>query len=85
MGILLERVEQAMSNQDADEQEEGVAELNQLNRQDEKRIEILFEEAKTDRSKAYELKSELDRLNVFADYEERFLDLFRESESEGKS
>ena len=85
LGILLERVEQAMSNQDADEKEEGVAELKQLNRQDEKRIEILFEEAKTDRSKAYELKSELDRLNVFADYEERFLDLFRESESEGKS
>ena len=32
--------------------------------------------AAADRSKAYELKRELDRLEVFADYEDRFLDLF---------
>lgn len=85
LGILLERVEQAMSTKEMEEEEEGVAELKKLNRQDEKRIEVLFEEAKTDRSKAYELKSELDRLNVFSDYEERFLDLFRESGTEGES
>lgn len=41
-------------------------------------LESLFELAQQDRSKAYELKRELDRLGVFADYEDRFLDLFRE-------
>ncbi len=31
--------------------------------------------------KAYELKSELDRLNVFQEYENRFLDLFKKPEA----
>ncbi|MBM3964719.1 MAG: hypothetical protein FJ308_06575 [Planctomycetes bacterium] len=44
---------------------------------DEHRIESLFDTASSDRSKAYELKRELDRLNVFTEYEDRFLDLFR--------
>ena len=44
------------------------------------RIERLFEQARQDRSKAYELKQELDRLNVFKDYEDRFLDLFKKRE-----
>lgn len=42
------------------------------------RIEALFEKARHDRSRAYELKKELDRLKVFPEYEDRFLDLFRE-------
>ena len=47
-----------------------------------KPIEQLFGECQTDRSHAYQLKNELDRLGVFAKYENRFLDLFRtESES----
>ena len=37
----------------------------------------LFEEATKDRSKAFELKQELDRLGVFKEYEDRFLDLFK--------
>lgn len=41
-------------------------------------IEDLFEQAKQDRSQAYKLKQELDRLKVFAEYEDRFLDLFKE-------
>lgn len=44
---------------------------------EEHRIESLFDAASSDRSKAYELKQELDRLRAFADYEDRFLDLFR--------
>jgi uncharacterized protein len=47
---------------------------------DERRIERLFEKAAVDRSKAYELKGELDRLGVFDLYEDRFLDLFKKSE-----
>lgn len=44
---------------------------------DRQRIEHLFAEAKQDRSKAYLLKQELDRLHAFAEYEDRFLDLFK--------
>ncbi|MEL7499989.1 MAG: PAC2 family protein [Planctomycetota bacterium] len=41
-------------------------------------IESLFAQAELDRTKAFELKQELDRLNVFRDYEDRFLDLFKD-------
>ncbi len=41
------------------------------------RLELLFREAAADPSKAFELKRELDRLSVFKEYEDRFLDLFR--------
>lgn len=41
------------------------------------RIEDLFARAADDRSKAFELKRELDRLGVFKQYEDRFLDLFK--------
>jgi proteasome assembly chaperone (PAC2) family protein len=44
------------------------------------RIEALFEQARQDRSKAYELKRELDRLGVFRRYEDRFLDIFKKAE-----
>ena len=49
-----------------------------LSPEDQQRIEVLFEAARKDRSRAYELKRELDRLDVFADYEDRFLDLFKQ-------
>jgi len=41
------------------------------------RIEKLFELAKTDISQANELKSELDKWNVYKEYEDKFLDLFK--------
>lgn len=41
-----------------------------------RRIEALFSLAKRDRSKAFELKKELDRSGRFRQYEDRFLDLF---------
>jgi proteasome assembly chaperone (PAC2) family protein len=41
------------------------------------RIAQLFEQARSDRSQAYALKQELDRLGLFAEYEDRFLDLFK--------
>jgi proteasome assembly chaperone (PAC2) family protein len=44
---------------------------------DRDRIERLFDQAKQDRSYAYELKRELDRLEVYREYEDRFLDLFK--------
>lgn len=50
-----------------------------LSDEDERRIEGLFEQASRQRSKAFELKRELDRLGVFKDYEDRFLDLFKKA------
>lgn len=47
---------------------------------DRKRIERYFQEASRNRSKAFELKQELDRLGVFKEYEDRFLDLFKKAE-----
>lgn len=47
------------------------------------RIEELFGQAATDRSKAFELKQELDRLELFKEYEDRFLDLFRKPGGKG--
>lgn len=43
------------------------------------RIERLFAEAAEDRSRSGRLKAELDRLGVFEQYEDRFLDLFRKT------
>lgn len=47
--------------------------------EDRNRILELFARAKEDRTISFELKRELDRLGVFKEYEDRFLDLFRES------
>ena len=41
------------------------------------RIEELFRLARVDRSRALELKAELDRHGLFREYEDRFLDLFK--------
>ncbi len=43
------------------------------------KIEGLFKQSKTDISKANELKTELDKWNVYKEYEDRFLDLFKKS------
>lgn len=45
---------------------------------DHKCIEELFAAARADRSRAYELKQELDRLGLFHEFEDRFLDLFKD-------
>jgi uncharacterized protein len=44
------------------------------------RIRQLFDEAKRDRDKAFQLKEELDRLGVFPQFEDQFLNLFRRAE-----
>lgn len=44
-----------------------------------RRIDSMFEAAHDDRSLAFQLKQELDRLGVFPQYEDRFLDLFRKA------
>lgn len=43
------------------------------------KIDKLFEDTKNDISKANELKSELDKWNVYKEYEDKFLDLFKKT------
>jgi proteasome assembly chaperone (PAC2) family protein len=79
LGQLLAQVEQTYGQQEAEEEEESVPEAAEEERVDasyRRRIEELFKQAVKDRSKAFELKQELDRLGVFKEYEDRFLDLF---------
>ncbi|MCX5694665.1 MAG: PAC2 family protein [Candidatus Omnitrophica bacterium] len=47
------------------------------------KIEKLFEESRRDISKAKELKVELDKWNVYKEYEDKFLDLFRKNKDKG--
>ncbi len=44
------------------------------------KIEKLFAEAKTDKAKAIILKNELDRWDLYKAYEDKFLDLFKDSQ-----
>jgi proteasome assembly chaperone (PAC2) family protein len=83
LGELLAGVEHAFEEQAPAEEafSAEAPEEEKLSAGDTQRIEELFAQARLDRSKAYELKSELDRLDVFRDYEDRFLDLFKSPES----
>lgn len=47
------------------------------------KIEKLFEESRLDISRANELKAELDKWNVYKEYEDKFLDLFRKNKEKG--
>jgi proteasome assembly chaperone (PAC2) family protein len=88
LGAFLAQIENAMQQREPglvpDEAEEGVEteppEKPRLDAADEQKLEELFDQAQRDRSTAYELKRELDRLDVFKDYEDRFLDLFRKAD-----
>lgn len=80
---VLERVQQSVEQEEEEPiypqpEEEAEEETEGLSPRQKQRIEELFEQARRDRSLAYQLKQELDRLKVFADYEDRFLDLFKE-------
>jgi proteasome assembly chaperone (PAC2) family protein len=83
LGELLARVEQTYGQQQPAEEEaygQPAAEEERVSSADSQRIEGLFQQAAKDRSKAFELKQELDRLGVFKEYEDRFLDLFRKTD-----
>jgi hypothetical protein len=80
LGELLAQVEKTYGQQYPVEEEGYNPEPIQperLSSADKQRIEGLFEQATKDRSKAFELKQDLDRLGVFKEYEDRFLDLFK--------
>jgi uncharacterized protein len=81
LGQLLAQVEKQYGTQGSDEesyQTESVEEPP-ADPKERRRIDELFAIAKKDRSKAFELKRELDRLGLFKEYEDRFLDLFKKN------
>jgi len=83
LGELLSQVEKAYGQETAEEDENAAPEPPEeprLSSADSERIEELFQRAAKDRSKAFELKQELDRLGVFKEFEDRFLDLFKKPE-----
>jgi proteasome assembly chaperone (PAC2) family protein len=86
LGELLEKVEEALEQQQHEASaEEDATQLEAPEEdgpspKDQQRIDHLFAQARQDRSKAYELKRELDRLDLYKDYEDRFLDLFKKPE-----
>lgn len=55
-------------------------EVPELSDADRRRIEEMFAAAEENRARAADLKDELDRLGVFDEYENRFLDLFKRAE-----
>jgi len=57
----------------------SLSQLTKLPQSVKEKIESLFVAAKTDISKAHQLKAELDKWNVYREYEDRFLDLFKKS------
>lgn len=61
----------------------SLSQLTKLPLSIKEKIEKLFTEAKENIKKAHELKSELDKWNVYKDYEDRFLDLFKKNKDAG--
>lgn len=85
LGELLGRMEnQIRSRSEEDEEEPEFSPGPPADEPDPavtRRIERLFEQAVADRSKAFELKQELDKSGRFKEYEDRFLDLFRKPDA----
>jgi len=96
LGEILARAEAEMGDDDSDDDEGEGAEEGAEEEGDEgegserpdaaaqrrahRQIEALFDIAAKDRTKAFELKRELDRHGLFKEYENRFLDLFKKPE-----
>lgn len=60
-----------------------LSQLTKLPASVKEKIEKLFEASRLDITKANELKAELDKWNVYKEYEDRFLDLFRKNNEKG--
>jgi proteasome assembly chaperone (PAC2) family protein len=84
LGELLARMQQSYGQAGPAEEESASPEATEEERAraaDRQHLEVLFAQAVRDRSKAFELKQELDRLGLFKEYEDRFLDLFKKSDA----
>jgi len=66
-----------VSEEDIDKIKKDLAAYTKLPQSAREKIENLFKEAKKDITLANKLKGELDHWNVYKEYEDRFLDLFK--------
>ncbi|MFH2138881.1 MAG: PAC2 family protein [Candidatus Omnitrophota bacterium] len=71
-----------ISDEDVEDIKKTLAAVTKLPESARAKIENLFRAAEIDLSKANELKKELDRWNIYKDYEDRFLDLFKEGKKD---
>lgn len=69
-----------ISEEEIEKIKKSLSQLTKLPVSVKENIERLFNLAKSDISKANELKAELDKWNVYKEYEDRFLDLFKKRE-----
>ena len=69
-----------IGDDDIEKIKHSLSQLTKLPLSIKKKIEELFSAAKFDISRAAELKLELDKWNVYKEYEDRFLDLFKKSD-----
>jgi len=67
-----------LSEEDIEKIKKDLATYTKLPSSAREKIEALFKEAEKDISKAGKLKEELDKWNVYKEYEDRFLDLFKD-------
>lgn len=74
-----------LNDEDIDRIKKELAAYTKLPQSAREKIEKLFQEAHKDVAKASALKEELDRWNVYKEYEDRFLDIFNDKESGGES
>ncbi|UCC95186.1 MAG: PAC2 family protein [Candidatus Omnitrophota bacterium] len=73
-----------LSEEDIDKIKKDLATYTKLPQSAREKIENLIKEARTDITKANKLKDELDHWNVYKEYEDRFLDLFKKKKKKGK-
>ncbi len=71
-----------LSEEDIDKIKKDLAAYTKLPQSARKEIEKLFKGAEKDMTLANKLKSELDRWNVYKEYEDKFLDLFKKKGKE---
>jgi hypothetical protein len=69
-----------IGEEDIEKIKNSLSQLTKLPISIKEKIEELFTLAKSDNLKAAELKAELDKWNVYKEYEDRFLDLFKKSD-----
>lgn len=72
-----------LNDEDIDRIKKDLSAYTKLPQSQRDRIEELFQEAAKDVSKASALKDVLDDWNVYKDYEDRFLDLFKKNRRNG--
>lgn len=73
----LQEARKPISDEEIEKIKESLSAHTRIPDSAKEKIQRLFREAKKDLSKARELKAELDRWDIYKDYEDKFLDLFR--------